>query len=449
MRIVAFLLALAACGAPAPADDRHVILVTLDGFPAYLLTDPKAPVPTLRKLASQGASAAGMRVSNPSITWPNHTTLITGVNASKHSVLFNGIVERDRSGKYLKVDPARDQSDLVAVPTLYDVAHKAGLTTADINWPCTRNSPSIDDSFPDVPAQIDFMTPRLKSELREHGILSVDTQAGWLKLGPAQWDDAWTGAACYVIRQRKPNFLTLHIGPDAIHHKYGPQTMAGYAAAAIADHDVRDVLKAIDDAGIREQTTLIITADHGFDSAKKIVEPNVILRKAGLLTASPTGGIAGDVQIISEGGSAFVYFSDANSASQYRDKVISLFKGHEGIADVILPDRYAALGLPTPEQNPHIGELLITPTEGYAFGAVATGEDDIRPAVIGVNMVGYHGYLNDNSKMNALFIAVGRRIARGKTVGLFDNTAVAPTIADLLGLQMKCDGRVLTEILQN
>src|SRR5919108_3899533 len=82
-----------AFGAQA-STDRHFILITMDGFPAYLLADPLAPIPTVRKLAAEGAVAEGMRVSNPSVTWPNHTTLVTGVHPDKHSVLFNGMLTR-------------------------------------------------------------------------------------------------------------------------------------------------------------------------------------------------------------------------------------------------------------------------------------------------------------------------------------------------------------------
>jgi len=79
------------------ASDRHVVVVCIDGFAAYLLDDPKAPVPTLRKLAKEGAVAeSGMKVSNPSITWPNHTTLVSGVEPEKHGVLANGVLFAER-----------------------------------------------------------------------------------------------------------------------------------------------------------------------------------------------------------------------------------------------------------------------------------------------------------------------------------------------------------------
>ena len=123
------------CLPASAASDNHVVIITIDGCAAYFLTDPQAPLPTLRKLAAEGATAEGMRVSNPSITWPNHSTLITGVRPAKHSVFFNGVLVRGGPGVPVTIDPKRDKADLIAVPTIFDVAHAAGMRTAGINWP--------------------------------------------------------------------------------------------------------------------------------------------------------------------------------------------------------------------------------------------------------------------------------------------------------------------------
>lgn len=145
------------------APNRHVVVICIDGFAAYLLKDAKAPVPTLRNLAKAGAVAeGGMKVSNPSITWPNHTTLVSGVRPDKHGVLANGVLVRGVPGNPVDVEPKKDKRDLVRMPTLFDLAHARGFTTADVNWSCTRGTESLDDSFPDVPEQITRMTPRLR-----------------------------------------------------------------------------------------------------------------------------------------------------------------------------------------------------------------------------------------------------------------------------------------------
>src|SRR5688572_10111768 len=170
MRLLLILSLLSAIHASA-STNHHVILITIDGFAAYLLNDPQAPIPTLRKLASEGASAEGMQVSNPSVTWPNHTTLVTGVNPERHSVFFNGVLVRPGPGLPVRVDGQRDKKELVHVPTIFDVLHQRGHRTAGINWPCTRNSGTLDDDFPDVPSQITFTTPRLRDELIASGIL--------------------------------------------------------------------------------------------------------------------------------------------------------------------------------------------------------------------------------------------------------------------------------------
>src|SRR3954464_2224063 len=73
---------------PIPARDRTVILISLDGFPAYDLDDPKLPIPTLRELMKNGSSAKSMQPINPTWTWPNHTTMVTGVNARRPRVFF-------------------------------------------------------------------------------------------------------------------------------------------------------------------------------------------------------------------------------------------------------------------------------------------------------------------------------------------------------------------------
>src|SRR6188768_2849582 len=98
----------------AAEPDHHVVIVCIDGFAAYLLNDPKAPVPNIRKLAREGAVAeGGMRVSNPSVTWPNHTSLVTGVRPEKHGVLANGVLVRGGPDVPVYVDPRKDQRDLV------------------------------------------------------------------------------------------------------------------------------------------------------------------------------------------------------------------------------------------------------------------------------------------------------------------------------------------------
>jgi hypothetical protein len=101
IRLLCVLIVLAAVSAilllrewKSDAKDHHVILISLDGFPALMWQNESLQVPNLRKLAAEGAVAKAMTVSNPSVTWINHTTLVTGVEPRKHGVLFNGLLVR-------------------------------------------------------------------------------------------------------------------------------------------------------------------------------------------------------------------------------------------------------------------------------------------------------------------------------------------------------------------
>src|SRR5882724_211958 len=119
---LALLLSAASSLRAAPRKNRTVIIISLDGFPAYALNDPRLPIPTLRKLAQQGVVAASMKPVNPTVTWPNHTAIVTGVDASEHHVLVNGLLTPPTATTAPKIEMWRDKQDMVHAPTVYDLA---------------------------------------------------------------------------------------------------------------------------------------------------------------------------------------------------------------------------------------------------------------------------------------------------------------------------------------
>jgi predicted AlkP superfamily pyrophosphatase or phosphodiesterase len=421
----------------------HVVVISIDGLPAYLLDDPRASLPVIRGLARGGASSStGMRVSNPSVTWPNHTTLMTGVHPERHGVLFNGLLERGGEGKAVRVNPAKSQQELVRVPLLFDRLREAGLTSAAINWPCTRGSTSIDDNMPDVPEELRYTTPRLKDELEGAGYLPRFTKGGQVAR-----DEVWAEAACRVIRARKPSLLTLHLlNLDSTHHGHAPLSVPGYTAAALADAMVGRVLEALDDAGIRDETTVFVVADHGFAADPKTLQPNVVLRREGLIAVDKGQITAARVHTVPEGGIAMVYLTDPATATEDRATVRRLFAGAEGIAAILEADDFPRYHLPRPEANPGMADMILAAKDGYGFSGTTAGESLVeaktRPA-------GAHGYLSTEPKMNAIFVASGARIRPGTSLGTIDNTDLAPTVARLLDVSLEqASGRVLSEILE-
>jgi arylsulfatase A-like enzyme len=435
--------------ADAAEREGYVVLITIDGFPASMFWDAKASLPRIRQLASQGVAAEAMRASNPTVTWPNHTTLVTGVRAEKHSVLFNGILHRAGPGEPVTIDPRQDQTELVAVPTLFDLLHQHGLRTAAIDWPCTRNSDSVDDNFPDTPDALNFTTPRLRQELLAQHILPDESVARFEALSGPGRDEIWTKAACRVIRERQPNLLVLHLlNTDSIHHRYGPYSPASFTALALADTYVGQVLDALYAAGIYGNTTVFVTADHGFANATNILQPNVLLRRAGLLQLGPTNQIAkACAQVIPEGGTGMIYLTNPGTREADRQQVLELFAGKEGIAQVLQPSDYGALGWPTPTENPGMADLVLVAKSGYAIAGAVTGDEFLAQPGPKTNL-GYHGYLASYATMEVPFVAAGAGIKHAGKIGRLDNIDVAPTIAHLLGLRLpEAQGKVLTQIL--
>lgn len=442
-----FTFAALLCAGAQPAaatTHRHVVVITIDGLPAYLLDDPRASLPVIRGLKAAGVSATeGMSVANPAVTWPNHTTLMTGVYPDRHGVLYNGLPERRGPGVPVRVTPAKSQSELVRVPLLFDVLDEAGLSSAAINWPCTRGSTSLADNFPDVPDGLRYTTTRLKEELAQAGLLERFPGGG-----SVVHDEVWTEAACRVIRERKPRLLALHLlNLDSIHHVHGPRTAPGYTAAALADAMVGRVLKALTEAGIRDETAVFLVSDHGFSKVEKTLRPNVLLRREGLLTAEGNTITSARVHVVPEGGIGMVYLTDPTKAEADRATVRRLFREAEGVAAVLEPGDFARYHLPRPSDHPGMADFVLAAKDGYAVVGAAAGDDFVVP---NARATGAHGYLSTEPKMNATFVASGSGIRAGARPQAVANIDIAPTVAKLLGVSLDgAAGRVLQEILDD
>src|SRR5258706_7637163 len=174
-----------------PPKSRLVVVISLDGFPAYALDDPRLPIPTLRKLMREGAAATSMQPINPTVTWPNHTAIVTGVNASEHHVLFNGLLIRSGDGTQPSIEPWRDKDLMVHSPTVYDIAFDAGLITAQVDWVAIYHAKAITWQFPELP---DPNGP-IERELIAGGTLTADQLRTFEDSSQVWQDQMWTDAA--------------------------------------------------------------------------------------------------------------------------------------------------------------------------------------------------------------------------------------------------------------
>ncbi len=422
-----------------------MVLISIDGFPAWMWRDPSLPTPTLRRLAAEGATAGAMTVVNPSVTWINHTTLVTGVHPRKHGVLFNGLLVRQTPPLPPMVEPWRDKAEMVSAPTLYDKAHAAGLTTAHADWVAIQNSGTISWEFRELPRG---SGTEIEREMVQQGALTAEELAGFGKGKNIAWRDMmWCRAAVHMIKTRKPNLLMVHfLTTDTLNHANGPGSQASFAAYAYADRLVGDIMDALNEAGLKEKSTVVIATDHGFKKVAKLVYPNVVLRKAGLVQVDKELVSSCDAYVMSQGGMAFVYVVDPAKRATLLPQLREMFTQQEGVARVLEGTDGPTMGMPTPAENQGMGDLVLFAKAGYAFQSPFNGEEAVVEAV---KYLGTHGYPADDPELEGTFIAWGYGIKPGARIERMQSVDVAPTLAELLGVKLpNVDGRILREILK-
>jgi len=454
--VLLFLISLPAIsrageGAPPAGDVRHVVLVSIDGLAASYLTDKRAQLPTLRKLAAEGASAKGMITSFPSVTWPSHTSLITGVHPAKHGVLGNAVWDRknNRALTYIG-DPELTKDQAVQVPTLYDHAHEAGLTCGAVIWPCVNGAKSLDWAIPDSnkpELHAQYTTPGFVAEMTKAGIDATKLgEWGWNKDRASDRDVLYTKVGNYLLEKHHVNLLLVHlIRPDGVEHAYGPHTPEAYQAVAEADERIAEIWATLQKPPLAGKSTLFVVSDHGFAPYETNIRLNVVLKDMGLITTGEGDKVTDrKAWCVPQGGSAFIYVLDEAGRDETIAKIRQRVEKIDGINEVLAGPEFEDHGLPRPDANPQSPHLIVSAHPGFAFNDAISGMEVVSAG----GPKGTHGHIPSPDYMHATFIAAGAGIKPGTKLEIIRNVDVAPTIARLLGVEMpNVDGKVLTEIL--
>lgn len=415
---------------PVTRNDKPIVIViSLDGFPARALKDPKLPMPELRLLATSGAVADAMQPINPTVTWPNHTALITGVDASSHFVMANGLITFPPDGSAPEIKPWVDKDKLVHARTLYEAAKEKGLTTAQVDWVAIYGAKGVDWQFGEKPDP----DGAIERELIAAGAVTREQIAGFTEHSSAAWrDEIWTDAAIDILRNHTPNLLLLHLlETDTIQHEHGPLNDPAYAAYAYADACIERVVDEARKIGILDRTTFFIVSDHGFATYHHTIEPNAALAQQSLLRKDGDRYL-GNVWAIAEGGAAQVFIRDETIRATLVPQLKAYFSGITGVEHVYTNVEARALGLPADSDTSQAPQLYLVAARDYAFGGdtsgpIARSSEEPR---------GAHGYLNTNAEMQTLFVASGAGIRAGMHLETISNMRVAPTIAAILGVQL-------------
>lgn len=436
------LLPTAVLGGRAAA--ATVLMISIDGLkPEYVIEadQRRLKIPNLRGLMADGAYADGVAGVWPTNTYPSHTTLVTGVAPAVHGIYNNQ--EFDPKRKF--AESWFWYSRQIRVPTLWQAAHRAGLATASIGWPATVGSTDIDFLVPEYwrifrPTEDLNPSDRLliAALARPEGMLEQLQQS----LGPylmgndvsLEADETKTRFAIDILVNRKPRFMTLHLGSlDYEEHEHGP-----FSAAANQDLEGIDGMLGRLIAASRMSdpaAIVVVVSDHGFVDLTHRVNLCIPFVQAGLMEANidpvtkaasvnswlaapwPASGMAA-VMLHDPG--------DQHVLAQVRGLLGRLSTdpvwGIEEILDAAAMQQRG--GFPG-------ASFVISMKPGYYAGGNLSGD-----AVTGFAGHGGHGFAPHHPDMRAALFIAGPGIARHRDLGQIDMRQVAPTVAALLGVKL-------------
>ena len=393
-------------------------------------------VPNLRRFIAEGTHAEGVVGVVPTVTYPSHTTIVTGVAPAEHGIISNTTFDplmKNHAGWFWYGQQIRTQ-------TLWEAANHAGMTTASINWPVTVAARGVRYLIPE------YWRAETEDDLRLIEALSrpdVWLQQLEAKLGPytngnetsVEGDEIRTKYSIEIIETTKPGLMTIHLSAlDETEHETGPFSKESCQTLEALDGMIGRIMAAA--AKADPKTAVAIVSDHGFVATEHRVNLALPFIQAGLITLGKAEAISG-ARTVSDwlaspwpaGGMAGVMLKDPADTA-LRDRVGRLLQNlaadpDGGIARVLSAVEIAKLG-GFPD-----AAFLVELKPGYQLGYAFSG-----PLVTPAPSTGMHGYLPDRPEMWASFFIMGPGIARGKQLGVIDMRQIAPTLAAILGVPL-------------
>ncbi len=396
--LVATLAALlgAACATPPPAavDPARItqtaprpstLLVSLDGFrPDYL---ELGITPTLSRIAREGVRARWMTPAYPSLTFPNHYAIATGLVPDHHGLVHNTMLDPVLGGFKLSDRAAVGDGRWWGGEPIWVGAEKAGLPSATLYWPGSEaeiagRRPTRWFAYTDDTA--------MPLERR------VDTVLGWLG----------------EPGRTRPRIATLYFETvDKQAHSYGPHSPQAHAAVRAVDAALGRLVAGLQARGQLDDVNLVIVSDHGMAESPP----------GHALAAEDVVGMD-EARIVSIG-QVVTVVPKPGKADIVERKLLGRHPQFECWRKGELPARWRY------GSHPRIPPIVCQMHEGWDL--LPRDLAARRPA----HMRGSHGYDPALPSMRALFLARGPAFRAGATLAPFPNVDVYPLLAHLIGIR--------------
>lgn len=415
---------------------RSAILISLDGLrPDYITKadDHRLKIPALRRLVREGASSMNVRGVLPAVTYPSHTTLITGVSPAKHGIFYNHPFDPSSQNPNAWFWYAED----IRVPTLWDAAAAAGFRVGSISWPVTVGAKAIAVNIPEYAGTRTPEDLKMLRALSPPGLMrQLEGSAGEYLIDvnqaiPRDWSR--TRYAVEFLRQQKVDFLTLHLAAtDHVQHRHGPFSPEALEAVEEVDKMVALLERTL--LQIDPRAVVCVVSDHGFAPVNYYLKLDAAFVRAGLITLKAeretlalSGIAAWEAMPWNASGSAAIVLRDPSNA-EVRAKVVSLLKNlagnpANGIAEILDRPAIERLG------GAPSAEYWVALKSDYSLSASLAG-----PLVTKVSLRGTHGHAPTLPEMDSLFVIAGENLRNSHDLGPLDMRSIAPTLARALDI---------------
>jgi predicted AlkP superfamily pyrophosphatase or phosphodiesterase len=371
---------------PAQQAKPYVILMSFDGFkPEYL---DRFDLPAFRRVIERGVRAEAMRPVFPSLTFPNHFSLVTGLYPERHGLVENTFHDPERNQTYSIRDRAAvSDGTWYRGEPIWVTAETQGMVAACFFWP--GSEAAIRGVRPTFWNTYDATIP---NDTR------IQTVLEWLRLPP----------------ERRPHVITLYFSDLDVAAHRGPLDAPAIAEAAQSvDRALGALLAGLDALPIRDDVYLLLTSDHGMAemSGRHIVMLNSLIDPAAV-TAGYDGPIAG-----------LHVNGPSGDARQIRDAINARLGHGRAYLRAEVPEQHHF------REDPRIGDIVIIMDEPWVLLASMPLTGLVR------ERWGNHGWDPSLPSMHAIFIVAGPNMPAGVTIPIVDNIDVYPLMTELLGLR--------------
>ncbi len=280
LRVLSLLIALATQGTAA-----SLVVISVDGLDnRYLVKRDEMglKIPNLRRLMRTGEVSKGVIGVFPTITWPSHTTIITGVVPVTHGILGNRMPQSQGGDYYWS-------AHLLHTDTLLDAVARAGMTSATVTWPVTVDAP-VNWDLPEYfqrrrGGSMDMRSIESKSKPPD----LVSKIAAIFPSFAQEWmdDRSRTLASVYLLQHEHPNLLLVHfVDLDSEEHDNAPFSRESNAILERTDELIGQI-----ETAMPQGYAIAIVSDHGFERVNTMVNITAIAAQHGIKTLTPLGAI--------------------------------------------------------------------------------------------------------------------------------------------------------------